>query len=246
MKKVFSFLILCSMALFTACNPTDSNNPEDPTDPNNPENPTDTDDPEQNNEGKMVAVDLGLSVKWATCNVGANKPEEYGDYFAWGETKPKEIFDYNTYKWFDNEGSSGLTKYCTNSDFGRVDNKSTLELSDDAAHANWGGSLRMPTKEETDELINNCNWTWTTKSDIRGFLGTSKKNGKSIFFPTAGYRNEYGSLVLEQNYGCYWSSDLDKDAPSDAWYLGVSSRGSVRIFSSGRSYSGLSVRPVCP
>ena len=104
-------------------------------------------------------VDLGLSVKWATCNVGATTPEGYGNYYAWGETKPKSTYDWSTYKYCNGDRYS-MTKYCTNSEYGIVDNKTTLELSDDAAHVNWGGSWRMPTKAEQDEL-NNCTWTWT-------------------------------------------------------------------------------------
>ena len=89
-------------------------------------------------------VDLGLSVKWATCNVGANNPEDYGDYFAWGETTTKDTYNLSTYKWC-NGSYSTLTKYCNNSSYGNngfTDNKTQLELSDDAARANWGGSWR--------------------------------------------------------------------------------------------------------
>jgi hypothetical protein len=130
-------------------------------------------------------VDLGLSVKWATCNVGATKPEEYGDYFAWGETTPKDAYDWSTYKWC-NGGPSTQTKYCTNSSYGTVDNKTTLDLSDDAACANWGGSWRMPTRAEQDELRNNCTWTWTTQNGVNGYKVTGT-NGNSIFLPAAGY-----------------------------------------------------------
>ena len=150
-------------------------------------------------------VDLGLSVKWATFNVGANKPEDYGDYFAWGETEPKEMYDQNTYKWYSSV-SSKLTKYCTNSSYGNVDNKTVLEASDDAATANWGGQWRMPTKEERDELYEYCDWEWVERSNgVSGYQITSKINGNSIFLPLAGCKD--GDWV-NSYYGFYWTSSL--------------------------------------
>ncbi|MDY4512770.1 MAG: hypothetical protein SPE10_04900, partial [Paludibacteraceae bacterium] len=108
-------------------------------------------------------VDLGLSVKWATCNVGASKPEEYGNYYAWGETTTKSTYNWSTYKWC-NGSKTTLTKYNTSSSYGTVDNKTVLELADDAARANWGGAWRMPTDAEWTELRENCTWTWITKN----------------------------------------------------------------------------------
>ena len=191
-------------------------------------------------------VDLGLSVKWATCNVGANKPEEYGDYFAWGETEPKSTYNWSTYKWCNGSGNT-LTKYNTNSSYGTVDNKRTLELSDDAAHANWGGSWRMPTTEEQHELIDNCTWEWTTQNGVYGYKATSKKSGytnKSIFFPAAGYRND-SSLNEAGSYSSYWPSSLSPLNPSNACELYFSS-GYVGRSTYGIRYYGYSVRPVCP
>ena len=186
-------------------------------------------------------VDLGLSVKWATCNVGATKPEEYGDYFAWGETQPKDYYDWSTYKWC-NGSSTTLTKYCTSSRYGTVDNKTTLELSDDAARTNWGGSWRMPTDAEITELHEQCTWTWTSQNGVNGYEVTSKKNGKSIFLPAAGFLYET-SLDHVGKTGCYWSSLLYTDEPFGAYYLAI-----VSTFTSGeysyRSY-GFTVRPVC-
>lgn len=187
-------------------------------------------------------VDLGLSVKWATCNVGASQPEEYGDYFAWGETTPKSTYDSSTYKWC--RGSIiTLTKYNTESSYGTVDNKTTLELSDDAARANWGGSWRMPTKAEQDELREKCTWTWTTQNGVSGYKVTSKINGKSIFLPASGCRSGR-SLFYAGSYGTYWSSSLYTDNPSYAFYLSFRS-SYVRWYSNGR-FGGHSVRPVCP
>ena len=197
--------------------------------------------------GNHEYVDLGLSVKWATCNVGATKPEEYGDYFAWGETQPKSIYDWSTYKWC-NGSYNTLTKYNNRSSYGTVDNKTTLELSDDAARANWGGSWRMPTDAELTELREQCTWTGTTQNGVYGYKVTSKKSGytnKSIFLPAAGCR-KFSSLYYAGSYGNYWSSSLYTDYPYalyDAWYVGFGSDGVFRGIE--YRYSGFSVRPVC-
>ena len=189
-------------------------------------------------------VDLGLSVKWATCNVGATKPEEYGDYFAWGETQPKSIYDWSTYKYCN--GSYGTpTKYCTDSYYGTVDNKTQLELSDDAARAIWGGSWRMPTDAELTELREQCTWTWTTQNGVYGYKVTSKKSGytnKSIVLPAAGYRCD-SSLSYAGSYGGYWSSSLYTGNPNIAYELYFSPVCVSRDYY--LRYYGLSVRPVC-
>jgi hypothetical protein len=186
-------------------------------------------------------VDLGLSVKWATCNVGATKPEEYGDYFAWGETQPKDYYDWSTYKWC-NGSYNTLTKYNNSSSYGTVDNKTQLELSDDAARANWGGSWRMPTRAEQDELRENCTWTWTTQNGVNGYKVTSKKNGNSIFLPAAGCRYD-SSLNTAGSGGFYWSSSLYTGYPRDAYDLYFSS-GGVDWYYYNRCI-GFPVRPVC-
>ena len=205
----------------------------DDSDPNIPDVP---------NTGNHEYVDLGLSVKWATCNVGANSPEEYGDSFAWGETEPKEVYDWSTYKWC-NGSISTLTKYNTVSSRGTVDNKTTLELSDDAATANWGGSWRMPTDAELTELREQCTWTWATQNGVYGYKVTSKKNGNSIFLPAAGCR--YNSLLNDAgSFGLYWSGSLHTGGPNCAWYVLFDSDYVVRDYD-GRG-SGFSVRPVCP
>ena len=151
-------------------------------------------------------VDLGLpsGLKWATCNVGATKPDGYGDYFAWGETAPKTDYDWSTYK--HSEGANMvLTKYNTESLAGTVDNKTTLERSDDAAHVNWGGKWRMPTRAEQEELLNNCNCTKITQNGVVGYKVTSKTNGNSIFLPAAGYKEG----TIHRNFGYYyWSRSL--------------------------------------
>ncbi len=156
-------------------------------------------------------VDLGLpsGTLWATMNVGANSPEEYGDYFAWGETTPKDIYDWSTYKWC-NGNFKNLTKYCTDRNYGYggfVDNKTELYPEDDAATANWGSDWRMPSGEQIQELISNCTIQWTTRNGINGCLFTSKINGALLFLPAAGFR--YGSAISYMgSKGYYWSRTL--------------------------------------
>ena len=190
-------------------------------------------------------VDLGLpsGTLWATCNVGASTPEDYGDYFAWGETAPKDLYDWSTYKWCN--GSEGkLTKYCTNSSYGYngfVDNKTELDPEDDAAYVNWGPSWRMPTHDQFLELIDNCTWQWTQRNGVYGQL-VSGPNGNTLFLPTAGYR-WYDSLYGEGSYGCCWSRTLYSLGSSDAYDLYVNS-GYWNEDSNGYRGCGLTVRAV--
>ena len=186
-------------------------------------------------------VDLGLSVKWATCNVGASTPEGYGYYFAWGETTTKSTYDWSTYK-HCNGSDDSLTKYNYGSYYGTVDNKTTLELSDDAARVNWGGLWRMPTKAEQDELRNNCTWTWTTQNGVNGYKVTSKSNGNSIFLPAASGRSG-SSLYGAGSRGSYWSSSLSPNYELNACSLFFDSSGVD--WNGGLRYDGFSVRPVC-
>ena len=202
------------------------------------------------------AVDLGLSVKWAAYNVGASAPEEYGDYFAWGETEPyyssqdpltwkdgkSSGYDWPYYKFELGTGSNGpFSKYVTNSNYGTVDNKTVLDPEDDAAHVNWDGSWRMPTMEECKELINKCTWTWTTQNGVNGKLVTGP-NGKSIFLPAAGCRLGK-KLYSAGSLGYYWSSSLYTDYPYYACYVHFDSYD-VNWIDDGSRYGGYSVRPV--
>ncbi|MBR0023953.1 MAG: hypothetical protein IJP59_05020 [Muribaculaceae bacterium] len=157
-------------------------------------------------------VDLGLTsgTLWATMNVGASKPEDYGDYFAWGETQPKSEYGWSTYKWGD---YSKLTKYCTESSYGKdgfVDGKTLLDPDDDAATVNWGNKWRMPTKEQQIELRAECTWQWTSLNGVNGYIVASKSNSNSIFLPV---NNVAGSR------GYYWSRTLDKYRPDSAYFL---------------------------
>jgi conserved domain protein len=241
----------------TSCGDDDDDVLTDVTTPDNGnDNNQDSGDNGNSNEGSEnggiidvnghKAVDLGLSVKWATCNVGANSPEEYGGYYAWGETEEKDYYDWSTYK-YCNGSSNSLTKYCTDSDYGTADNKTVLDSEDDVAHVQWGGSWRMPTLLEFKELSSsNCIWTWTSKNEVNGFIVTSKTNGNSIFLPVTGYRqggNIYNSGSY--GYGYFWSASLSmtkeygsKDASCLLFYGGRRS-----VPHNTRSY-GISVRPV--
>lgn len=191
------------------------------------------------------AVDLGLSVKWACCNVGASSPEGYGSYFAWGETSPKSYYSWETYK-YSCSSYKKLTKYCNNSNYGYngyTDNKATLDLIDDAAHVNWGGAWRMPTYNDWNELINNCAWTWTTLNGVKGYKVTSMSNGNSIFLPFAGCRDGM-PVDGAGSYGYYWSCSLDSSCPLGAYCLELGP-GFGWYYDYSR-YSGRSVRAVCP
>ena len=198
------------------------------------------------NTNYIQAVDLGLpsGLKWASCNVGATTPEDYGDYYAWGETTPKYDYSWTTYKYAYNDDRT-LFKYCNKAkykygDIGFIDNKTVLEPEDDAAHANWGGKWRMPTYAEWTELLENCTWTWTRQNGILGYQVASKTNGNSIFLPAA--RGYYGTNFAGHG-GDYWSSSLYEYRPNSAWEFNFDS-GYVGWDNSHRS-NGKSVRPVC-
>ena len=187
-------------------------------------------------------VDLGLpsGLLWATCNVGADSPEDYGDYYAWGETTTKDTCNLSNYKWC-NGSYDNMTKYCTSENFGTVDDKTVLEPADDAAHVNWGSDWRMPTSEELQELYDECTCTLTTLNGVNGCMIANKDDdSKFIFLPAAGY-NDNGSLKNAGSYGYYWSGSLDIYFPYSACYLefyyGVYMTGTYRS-------CGLSVRPV--
>ena len=184
-------------------------------------------------------IDMGTGVKFACCNVGASSPIEYGNYYAWGETKTKTTYNWSTYS-LCRGSSSTMTKYCNSSSYGTVDNKTQLELSDDAARANWGSPWRMPTIGELISLNDKCTWTWTTISNVKGYKVTAT-NGNVLFFPAAGYRDE-GSLNYAGSYGYYWSRSLYTDYPGNAWYLYFYS--AVVDMGNLYRYYGFSVRPV--
>ena len=206
-------------------------------------------------------VDLGLpsGTLWATCNVGATNPWEYGDYFAWGETSPYYIsggssnnpvwksgkskgYDWPIYKYADS-ASLKLTKYCNKSDIGfngYTDSRTTLERSDDAATANWGSDWCMPTLDQIKELKVICTWTWTTAHGIKGHK-VAGPNGNSLFFPAAGYRSGT-DLEYVNSYGYCWSRSLGEPTSFYAWSLWFDA-SQVAVYSDGRCFAR-AVRPV--
>ena len=173
-------------------------------------------------------IDLGLSTKWATCNVGAKQPEDYGNYFAWGENKIKNDYSHLTYSYNPNPIPV------------------ILPLHYDAAHLNWGGTWRMPTNMELTELREQCTWEWTTLEGVNGYIVTATKSGytnNSIFLPAAGYYLDH-SLVEVGNSGYYWSSSLVMDEIQYARNIFFSPEGTSK--SKTYRHIGLTVRPVCP
>ena len=189
-------------------------------------------------------VDLGLpsGTLWATCNVGAENPEDHGSYFVWGETEIKSTYSWSTYKYCYGSETT-LLKYNTKSSFGIVDNKTELDIDDDIAYVNWGKDWRMPSYTQLKELINRDYTTtiWTTQNGVYGRLITSKSNGKSIFLPATVFRYD-SSLGYVGSEGHYWSRTLDWDDPSYALLLHFDSDFINATYDS--RYFGQSVRPV--
>lgn len=190
-------------------------------------------------QSTTVFVDLGLSVKWATCNLGASKPEEYGNYYAWGETVSKGLFTWDTYKW---RRGNTLTKYTG------TDNKKRLDPNDDVATVKLGEKCHIPTKQEWEELTNYCMWERVTQKGVLGFKVTSYETGKSIFLPLAGFKkdNEY---ILEGTFGLYGSSSLRvEDRGLDYAYLRcIYPYGQKDVFGWNdpcERYIGFTIRPV--
>ena len=178
----------------------------------------DKDEPDNLKEHEWVDLGLPSSTLWATCNIGADNPEEYGDYFAWGETAPKEVYEWSTYKWND-RANGKFTKYCTDSKYGTIDNNTELLSEDDAAYVNWGKNWRMPSLEQIRELINCCSWLWTTRNGVNGQLVIGP-NGNTMFLPAAGNRQKLHHC--DAGMGYYLSRTLKSDQPGFACglYLG--------------------------
>ena len=219
MKRIY-FIMLMIAAMMMSCNPKD----EDENQGGNGNNGGSNCDGEIAGHGY---VDLGLpsGLKWATCNVGASSPEDYGDYFAWGETSPKAEYTYEnsiTYGEQMSSDISGSAQY-------------------DAATANWGGSWRMPTKEEMQELEDHCEWEWTEVNGVNGSKVIGP-NGSYIFLPAAGYR--YSTLLnYDGDNGRYWSStpyDNDNDTNACDVYFGI---GGAHVYV-GNRFDGQTVRPI--
>lgn len=181
------------------------------------------------------AIDLGLSVKWASWNVGASRPEESGGYYAWGETKEKNEYSWDSYAYCKSDKNLNRTDVTIN-----ITN--ICGSSYDVAHVKWGGSWRLPTKSEIGELVNKCTWKWTSYNGVKGQLVTGP-NGNSIFLPFASYRYKSDPINKGSN-GFYWSGTNGRNYRLDTAYymeIGNSSRSAT---SCQPLYLGLSVRPV--
>lgn len=196
-------------------------------------------DPQEEEKGnskvEFEAVDLGLpsGLKWANMNLQAESPEDYGGYFSWGETAAKTYFTADGYKWYDE------AKYRTKYDF--REGKASLDTDDDAAHAILGKNWRMPTQEEFQELIQNCDCSWSKQAGVNGLLVKSKKNGKTIFLPSAGVMNGHSKGAFE--IGRYWTSNLLTEGANYYAVVMMFSESDCRI-DSFPCDRGLVIRPV--
>lgn len=238
--KRFTKAIIAIMLMMTGCIVAGCTKPDNPTNGGN------------NNGGNgnnsisgHEYVDLGLpsGTLWATCNVGANAPEEYGDYFTWGEVRPKTVYNWSTYQHCYGSVTT-LIKYCCHDIFGYnyfTDGLKILLSEDDAATANWGNDWRMPTKEEWEELKNNSTIIWTTRNGVNGWRFTAM-NGNMLFLPAAGYRDD-SNLEIVGSFGVYWSSSLHDAYTGSAWYFKLHSVSCIIEYHV--RCSGLPVRPVC-
>ena len=189
------------------------------------------------------AVDLGLSVKWADVNVDAYRPWERGNFYAWGELEPKELYRSSNYRFY-HEGTMSLTKYCNDKIYGYeefTDTLTTLEPQDDVAHVKWGGNWRMPSKDEFLELMDtlNCDWIYTSMNGMTGYKIESKKNGNSIFMPESSDSHGCGG-------GLYWANCIEPDLAPAAPNLYFNHAMNRLYINTYIRDVGLTIRPVCP
>lgn len=248
MKKDFLFSMGLLIALFTLFSCGGGKDDGDEKKRELPENPI--------NGHEYVDLGLPSGTLWAMCNVGATKPEEFGGYYAWGETEEKTDYSLENYKWCDGDEYS-KTKYCTDRYFGKVDNITILDPQDDVAHVKWGGSWRMPTIAEQNELLHECTWVWTTRRGVEGYRVIGS-NGNSIFLPAADGRygtvpddNGKNAMTINEavvahvvvSTGCYWSRSLHGYSSNNAYILYIDRYDHVWDFD--QRYVGHMVRPVC-
>ncbi|MCR4811504.1 MAG: fibrobacter succinogenes major paralogous domain-containing protein [Bacteroidales bacterium] len=196
----------------------------------------------ENRTAESEWVDLGLpsGLLWACCNLGASSPEKCGDYYAWGETMPKNEYSLTTYSYYNHEnGIYTLNKYNTQQAKGLVDSLTVLESADDAATALLGEGARIPTDAEWQELLDNTTAKWTTQNGVKGYLLTAA-NGNNLFLPAAGWMD--GDSHLSKNTGDYWSSSLETLLPNNAHILNFGSTG-LRV-SNYERFHGSPIRPV--
>ncbi|MBQ9362781.1 MAG: Ig-like domain-containing protein [Bacteroidaceae bacterium] len=193
-----------------------------------------------NNHHEYVDLGLPSGLKWATMNVGVNSPEEYGNYYAWAETSPKDTYSWSNYKYCGGSATT-LTKYNVKTGYGMVDNKTVLDFSDDAANVNWGSTWRMPTFEEFRELNSQCTKTHTTLNGVKG-LRLVGPNGNSIFLPASGHYED--DTLYSGERGWYRSNTLNPDAPYASYSFNFIVGGTGGFGGLNRD-EGAAVRPVC-
>ena len=208
MKNVFcaTALLLGLSVMFISCEKSGTENRKD----------------DEGGADASGAVDLGLSVKWASCNLGASKPEEFGDYYAWGETSTKEDYSAKNYKFYmgkDEKGFYKYSKYVISPENGTIDNKTQLDPEDDAARVKLGGKWRMPTEKECQELVDKCIWTLQTRMGVIGLEVKSSVNGNSIFLPITGFREK--TKITYQSEAMYLSSTLSTRVSSRSSCIGI-------------------------
>ena len=234
MRAVAALMLMTAVVCAAGCTKLDG-----------PNNGDDNNDVNLNGTGTYNGhdyVDLGLpsGTLWATCNVGSESPEGFGDYFAWGETNIKTTYDWSTYKWCQGDFDQ-LTKYCNDTVIGYhnfIDTLTVLTLEDDAAAANWGEGWCMPTVEQLQELIQSTTHVFKRLNGVDGRLFTGS-NGNSIFLPDAG-RYDGGNLYDQNTAAFYWSKSLDTRWSCRAWMLYMGSPITQGI----QRYRGQSIRPV--
>lgn len=241
-KAMAAIMLMTAMIFTVGCNNSTSNSGG--KNGSTTENNASSGDKDSNNDHDYVDLGLPSGTLWATCNVGASKPEDYGDYFAWGETKSKTIYDLDGYKYCNGGNYLKLTKYCNKSSYGYngfTDNFIVLQPGDDVVTANWGADWCMPTEDQWRELENNTTNTLTTQNGVSGRLFTAS-NGNSLFLPAAGSRwdDEFDGVG---DHGDYWSSTLNTRDPDRAWCLGFGWDYCCVVGNRGR-YDGHSVRAV--
>ena len=201
-------------------------------------------------------VDLGLTtgVLWATCNIGAFSPEQTGTLFAWGETEPKQSYEWSNYYWSNGDEMS-ITKYCKDKRYGTVDGKTSLEKADDVALATMGEGWSIPTETDFRDLLTtrNCTSKWCKLNGVGGYLFTSVRKGyegNSIFIPLAGML-DHTKTRFAGEYGWYWCSSMYYDSENGKYY---STEASVlwlehtdvnnHILKSRPRSVGLPIRPI--
>lgn len=231
-KILATIMLMTAVVLAQGCKP--DNNPN--------ENENEIDNPEVVEIHEFVDLGLPSGTLWATCNVGASTPEGYGDFFAWGETQPKNTYTWSNYKYCSGSADQ-LTKYCSDPEFGSggfTDQLTVLQASDDAATVHWGNDWHTPTSAQCNELKKHATHFWTTQNDVNGMKFTGP-NGNSIFLPAAGICTENPNLI--GTYGYYWTNELLSSKKADDFVFRTNGF-MVDLYGTENREGGKCIRPV--